>query len=154
MGDRVYAEITIGGNLETVDDAEELCDALVAEGVSSGDIDDAIVTTLAVAQSALRRAVESQCHPTFYANEVTTALSKRLKLAVLALACGARPHSTKAEDLGPGTRPVFRMAVNTTVIVVAMTPAYRSTRLSRHLRRTILSPQSEQKSSRRALPLA
>lgn len=83
MGDRVYASFTLGGSLETVEQAEKLCEAIVAEGVNRNDGKDGYIDSIEHAQSALRAMIEAEENPSFYGSEVNYGTFEGIEAAAL-----------------------------------------------------------------------
>lgn len=69
MGDRVHASVAIGGHLETIDEAEELADALVAESFYDSNTDEKVEGE-EDAMTIMRYAVENKQTISFYDHEV------------------------------------------------------------------------------------
>lgn len=58
MGDRVYASIEIGGHIETIEEAEQLIDALIREVITFNPTDEKLAC-LEDGQTALRAVIEA-----------------------------------------------------------------------------------------------
>lgn len=68
MGDRVYASITFGGHIETVEEAEEFVSSLGLEHIVESDRDKA-VTSEDEAKASLRYLIERKADVQYYDNE-------------------------------------------------------------------------------------
>lgn len=81
MGDRVYASIEFGGHIETIEELETLCEALVNEGVTGGH-DDHHIRSIEDARIVLRSDIEDRHPPFFYDNEVNYGTFDQIEAAV------------------------------------------------------------------------
>lgn len=68
MGDRVYASITFGGHIETVEEAEEFISSLGLEHIVESDRDK-VVSSEDEAKASLRYLIEHKSDVQYYDNE-------------------------------------------------------------------------------------
>jgi hypothetical protein len=81
MGDRVYASIRIGGHLETVEEAESLVGAIVAEGLKDLH-SDARIDDEAAAQANIRLRIEGNAFVDLHDTEVKYGSFNHIEAAI------------------------------------------------------------------------